>query len=481
MSNEKDLTLKKAFDLAVQNHQEGRLDVAQEFYNQVLKINPNHSFALSNIGLIFNKSGEREKAKDCYEKAIEINPNYADAHYNLGVLFQELGEREKAKDYYEKAIEINPNYADAHNNLGVIFQGFEENQKAKDCYEKAIAINPTYTDAYYNLGGLFLKLKDYLKAKECFEKAIEINPNYAGAYYNLAITSLKLEDVKSYNTYLVKFYQLKSIGIISNANLDNVIPKLVKKLHDQNRIPTFFDNNVISQLTSKNKPTSDFCDIFEKGQLSIENRFVTYPERIKNFSKILTKDRLFDELPFMTSQGVHSLIKWKEQAIYKTTFDLTIYSMLLQEVRPEVIIELGSGSGGSAIWLADTAAAIGLDTHIYSFDINKPLIDHKKVTFIQYDLNDINKGNKPPCWELFKGKKIIIEDAHVNLKNILHLFDTILKKDDYLIIEDSAQDKQSIISNFMNEKKYKYKVDQFFLDFFGRNITCCMNSIFKLD
>ena len=481
MTNEKDLTLKKAFDLAVQNHQEGRLDVAQEFYNQVLKINPNHSFALSNIGLIFNKSGEREKAKDCYEKAIEINPNYADAHYNLGVLFQELGEREKAKDYYEKAIEINPNYADAHNNLGVIFQGFEENQKAKDCYEKAIAINPTYTDAYYNLGGLFLKLKDYLKAKECFEKAIEINPNYAGAYYNLAITSLKLEDVKSYNTYFVKFYQLKSIGIISNANLDNVIPKLVKKLHDQNRIPTFFDNNVISQLTSKNKPTSDFCDIFEKGQLSIENRFVTYPERIKNFSKILTKDRLFDELPFMTSQGVHSLIKWKEQAIYKTTFDLTIYSMLLQEVRPEVIIELGSGSGGSAIWLADTAAAIGLDTHIYSFDINKPLIDHKKVTFIQYDLNDINKGNKPPCWELFKGKKIIIEDAHVNLKNILHLFDTILKKDDYLIIEDSAQDKQSIISNFMNEKKYKYKVDQFFLDFFGRNITCCMNSIFKLD
>ena len=444
MENNKNLTIEETFNLAIKNHQEGKTDIAQNLYNKILEIDPNHSQALNNLAVIFTNLKEIEKAKECFEKAIEINPNYVDAH----------------------------------NNLGTIFKGLEENQKAKECYEKAIEINPNYADAHNNLGVIFRKKGEYQKAKECFEKAIEINPNYANSYYNLAFTSLKLEDVKSYNTYLVKFYQLKSIGIISNANLDNVIPKLVKKLHDQNGIPTFFDNNVISQLISKNKPTSDFCDIFEKGQLSIENRFVTYSERIENFSKIPTTDRLFDELPFITSQGTHSLIKWKEQTIYKTTFDLTIYSMLLQEVRPEVIIELGSGSGGSAIWLADTAAAIGLDTHIYSFDINKPLIKHDKVTFIEEDLTKINQKNKPAYWELFKGKKIIIEDAHVNIKEVLNLFDTILRKNDYLIIEDSNI-KQEIISHFLIEKEVKYKLDQFFLDFFGTNVTCCTNSIFK--
>ena len=481
MDKKKNLTIDETFNLAIKNHQTKNLNVAKDLYNQVLAINPNHMQALNNLGNVLEQLREYQEAINCYEKTIGIDPNFAGGHNNIGIIFKTLGDNHKAITFYEKAIEIDPNYTAALYNLGVVLQELREDEKAKNYYKKAIEIDPNYSKALNNLGVIFKDLGEYLKAKDCHEKAIKINPNFAEAYYNLATTSLKLEDVKSYNTYLVKFYQLKSIGIISNANLDNVIPKLVKKLHDQNRIPTFFDNNVISQLTSKNKPTSDFCDIFEKGQLSIENRFVTYPERIKNFSKILTKDRLFDELPFMTSQGVHSLIKWKEQAIYKTTFDLTIYSMLLQEVRPEVIIELGSGSGGSAIWLADTAAAIGLDTHIYSFDINKPIIDHKKVTFIQYDLNEINKNNKPPYWDLFKGKKIIIEDAHVNLKNVLHLFDTILEKDDYLIIEDSEQNKQSIISNFMNEKKYKYKVDQFFLDFFGRNITCCMNSIFKLD
>ena len=413
MDKNKNLTIEQTINLAVSNHKENKTDIAQELYNQVLKIDPNHLQVLNNIALIFTNLKEYQKAKNCYEKVIEIDSSYVKAHNNLGNLFRILG----------------------------------ENQKAKNCYEKAI----------------------------------KLNPSDAATYYNLATISLILGEEKNYNTYCIKFYQLKSIGIISNANLDNVIPKLVKKLNHQSGICTFFDNNVISHLTNKDKFTSDICDIFEQGQLSKENRFVTYSERVKRLSKTIGKDRLFDGIPFATSQGLHSVITWKEKSICKTTFDLTIYSMIIQEVKPDIIIELGSGSGGSAIWLADTAAALGLDTHVYSYDINKPLVDHKKVTFIEHDLNEINKENQLPCWEHFKGKKIIIEDAHVNLKNILHLFDTILKKDDYLIIEDSEQDKQAIISNFMEGGKSEYKLDQFFLDFFGRNITCCMNSIFKHD
>jgi tetratricopeptide (TPR) repeat protein len=408
----KDLTIEEVFKLAIENHQQNKLEEAVKLYNQVLK----------------------------------IDPGYANVHNNLGVIHKNLGENQKAITYYEKAIEIDPNYIGANYNLGIIFQESGENQKAKVYYEKVIEIDSSHADAYYNLGTV----------------------------------SLKLGEVENYNTYRIKFYKLKSAGIASNANLDNIIPKFVKKIKHQKGITTFFDNNVISQLTNKDASTADFCDIFEKGQLSIENRFVKYSERVKYLSKTNARDRLYDGIPFATSQGVHSLITWKEKPIFKTTFDLTIYSMILQEVKPDVIIELGSGSGGSAIWLADTAAALGLDTHVYSFDINKPLTKHKKVTFIEHDLNGINnRENKIPCWELFNGKKIIIEDAHVNLENILYLFDTILKKDDYLIIEDSVGSKKGIISNFMNEKESKYELDQFFLDFFGTNITCCINSIFK--
>ena len=85
MSNEKNLNIKKTFDLGVQNHQKNNLQDAQNCYQKVLQIDPNHENANNNLGVIFKELGEYQKAKDCYEKAIEINPNYVNAHNNLGV------------------------------------------------------------------------------------------------------------------------------------------------------------------------------------------------------------------------------------------------------------------------------------------------------------------------------------------------------------------------------------------------------------
>ena len=66
----------------------------------------------------------------------------------------------------------------------------------------------------------------------------------------------------------------------------------------------------------------------------------------------------------------------------------------------------------------------------------------------------------------------------MNIKNILTFFDKYLNKDDYLIIEDSDS-KVDSIKDFIYQNDYKYKIDQFYLDFFGTNITCCTNSIFR--
>ena len=207
MDKNKNLTIEDTFGRAVKNHQEAKTDIAQDLYNQVLKIDPNHSQSLNNLAIIFTNVKEHQKAKDCYEKAIKINPNYVDAHYNLGNLFENLEENQKAKSCYEKAIEINPNHVNAHYNLGNLFKNLEENQKAKECYEKAIEINPNYVDAHNNLGIIFKELKNYQKAKTCFEKAIEINPNYVDAYNNLGtLSSLagKIQEAKGCYEKVIK-------------------------------------------------------------------------------------------------------------------------------------------------------------------------------------------------------------------------------------------------------------------------------------
>ena len=48
MSKNDDLTIEETFGLAVQNHQNNKLNVAQDLYNQILKIDPGHVSTLNN-------------------------------------------------------------------------------------------------------------------------------------------------------------------------------------------------------------------------------------------------------------------------------------------------------------------------------------------------------------------------------------------------------------------------------------------------
>ena len=298
MSNEKKLIVKEAFKLAIKNHLEGKTDIAQGLYNQILEIDPGHVSTLNNLGAIFKELGEPKKAKNCYEKAIEINPNYADAYNNLGVIFQELGEPKKAKSFFEKAIEINPNYADAYNNLGTILEKLNEFQNAKSSFEKAIEIDPNYINAHFNLGVIFQELGENQKAKDCYEKAIEINPNYINAHNNLGVIFQELGEPKKAKDCYEKAIEInpnnkKSIDLLLilfsqhrfNYKLSDDISKL-KNLY----IFLFRKNNIIHSKISDNVKALLLTNI-EQNQLF---KIINLESLLENqISQNLIKEELF--------------------------------------------------------------------------------------------------------------------------------------------------------------------------------------------
>ena len=79
-----------------------------------------------------------------------------------------------------------------------------------------------------------------------------------------------------------------------------------------------------------------------------------------------------------------------------------------------------------------------------------------------------------------KGKKLIIEDAHINVTEVLLSADSFLSKGDYLIVEDSAE-KVKDIAYFLDKAQNKYLVDNYYVDFFGRNCCSAVDSIFIVD
>ncbi len=80
----------------------------------------------------------------------------------------------------------------------------------------------------------------------------------------------------------------------------------------------------------------------------------------------------------------------------------------------------------------------------------------------------------------FVNKRIlVIEDAHVNVLSVLNTVNEFLSAGDYLIIEDSSA-KQKQIEEFTSKEPKKFMLDQYYLDFFGTNMTCSIDSIFKV-
>ena len=266
MNNNKSLTTEETFNLAVKNHQEGKTNIAQKLYNQILEIDPNHS----------------------------------QAHNNLGAIFQRLGENQKAKEYYGKAIAINPNYVDALNNLGVIFYELREIKKAQECYEKAIEIDPDLFDASSNVANIYIsQLTDFEIAISKSNETLKIyHKNYK--FINQSIPLFKLKhDIEQANYLSSKNYKINGIdkfikiadeilGREENKNKFN--KKILLNENEINMLLSYSKENHIYQT----KTISGSCINPNKNWLDVEDEYLNSTNQIMYIDDFLSDEALVE-------------------------------------------------------------------------------------------------------------------------------------------------------------------------------------------
>ena len=244
-----------------------------------------------------------------------------------------------------------------------------------------------------------------------------------------------------------------------------------KCMSQDDGIMSFYDGLILNEISNDPSASGHILQLDDFIKESKTNRFCSYAERVNR-----TKNKCsINEIDRLMSQGTHSIITWKDLTLYKSAYDLSIYSMLLSEVKPDIVIEYGSGSGGSAVWLADMLRHYKSDMKVFSYDINKPTVEHELIEFIELDLTESRE------WHWEPGRKLVIEDAHVNVTEVLLQTDNMLESGDYLIVEDSGSiEKQNSVVEFLQNAKNKYEVDQYYCDFFGMNVGSCVDTIFKV-
>jgi tetratricopeptide (TPR) repeat protein len=214
-------TIPQALAIAVEHHQAGRLQAAEQIYRRILAIEPNHADALHLLGAIahqmgndglavetirraiavngsvaafhvnlanaLKRQGKLDEALASYLRALELVPDFAEVYVNLGNTLKEQGKADEALAAYRRALELKPDFAEAHNNLGNLLKERDRPDDALACYRRALELKPDYAQAHNNLGVALKELGSLDEAIACGRRALALKPDYVEAHNNLGI------------------------------------------------------------------------------------------------------------------------------------------------------------------------------------------------------------------------------------------------------------------------------------------------------
>jgi len=177
----------RAWRLALEHYQAGRMDEAERLCGLVLEADPGEAEALHLLGAIVHQRGDHDRAIELIEEAARIEPSRADFLNTLGVANQALGHFADAEDCFRGALSLKPDYAMAHNNLGIALRELKRPQEAESSFHEAVRIQPDYAEAHNNRGTVLSELGRLEEAERSLRQAIRIRADYAEAHGNLGM------------------------------------------------------------------------------------------------------------------------------------------------------------------------------------------------------------------------------------------------------------------------------------------------------
>jgi cephalosporin hydroxylase len=187
----------------------------------------------------------------------------------------------------------------------------------------------------------------------------------------------------------------------------------------------------------------------------------------------------------------HHKVTYRGVKAIKCPFDYVLYQMLIWELQPDLIIEIGTNKGGSALYLADTLALTGKG-EVHTIDIEKD--QASELTRSHPRIKLFTDGYQGYDLNLAKGYQtiLVIEDgshSYTDTLATIKKFAPVVTPGSYLIVEDG-------IINELGMKKHfdggplraideflpshpEFSIDRKWCDMFGTNATFNVSGFLK--
>ncbi len=198
-------------------------------------------------------------------------------------------------------------------------------------------------------------------------------------------------------------------------------------------------------------------------------------------------------------------VRWKGVSLDKSPFELALLPQLIFEQQIETVIELGTGTGGAALWYADQLALCNRCGPVITVDHDPSLRDpraahHPGVRFITGNCLHIADVLPAALLAELPHPWLVIEDAHADLTGVLdHLDRNGLRRGDYVFIEDTNLDvcdawqdwpdsgclkrviqKLPDLRAWLAGRGHRYRVDTWYQDLYGYNASKTWNAVLRV-
>lgn len=151
------------------------------YYKRVLTNDPQHIWALNNLGIAFNEKGMQPQALECYDKAIFLNPTVADFYANRGKAFLNSSKFDEAIRDCQQAIALDPTLPSTYYNLGLSLSQAQRQSEALDAYAEALRLNANYFEVLCARAQLHQTMKQHQRALEDWTSALKLQPDAVAA------------------------------------------------------------------------------------------------------------------------------------------------------------------------------------------------------------------------------------------------------------------------------------------------------------
>ena len=163
---------------------DGKLDEAEVHLRTALQDDPRSYEAVMNLGLVFERRGDKAGALEQFRRSAAMEPRYSFAQANLGRLLIVMGQSAEGVEHLNAAIASNPRCVPAYRERATAREAAGDLGGALADLQSVAETDPSDADLRVNLSRFYVRRNDPQSALREGRAALEIDPENAAAHNN---------------------------------------------------------------------------------------------------------------------------------------------------------------------------------------------------------------------------------------------------------------------------------------------------------